>query len=486
MRVTSSSRRLFGGVLLGILLLQLAWVLAVPAFRGSDEFDHAIKADATARGQLTGSEPATDGRGELMRVRADVARALGPMCDSYRYTGPDNCHPVRTFDDGTVEIASAASAYDPVYYVVAGVAALPFPGAGSLFTMRAVTAVLSALLVAWATVVTRRWAVGDWPGLALLVSSTPVVLYSTTVAAPNGVGMAGGILLWAAAAGLVTGRGRAPWPALSVGAVAVAVTHTTGLLWVPLVLMSVVLLRPWGWWRERLRERRPAVLTSGVVVAVAFALAAGWVFFARTNALAPQQDLPPLRPGDLAFQVIAWVLQTVAAFPVRNEYAPLAVYPMWLLAFGALLVLGFRAAPARTRAVLVLLVSLWIGVAVMLTVVSYASEPFAWQGRYAIPLAVGLSTVAGVALSSRGVRPRGPVAVAVLLLTAIAHVVCVAHVAVREADLRLSPSFADIVPGPPLAVGLVVGLLAAAGLAVAVLAWRASCETVPSTQAASG
>lgn len=479
---------LFWSVLVGSLLVQLAWVLAVPAFRGSDEFDHVVKADATAHGQLMGTEPPAQGRGELMRVRDDVAEALGPVCESYTYTGPDNCNPVARHGDGTVDIASAASSYNPAYYVVAGVVALPFPGAWADYAMRAVTALLSAILLAWAAVVTRAWAQGTWPGLALVVAITPVVAYSTTVAAPNGVGMAGGVLMWAAIAGLASSRTPPPLAALCVGAGAVAVTHTTGLLWVPLCLATAVLLRPLSWWRDRLRHHRRAATVSAVAVAAAVVYGAAWVRLAGTNALAPPaEDLPPLRAGDLVVQLVAWVLQTVAAFPLRNQYAPVAVYPMWVLVFGGLLALGLRAGRARGRAVLVLLVTLWLVVAVVLTVVSYASEPFAWQGRYAMPLAVGLTTVAGYCLSASGRTPTWRSTFVVLLLTGAAHVLSVAQVTRREANLGLSPTFADVVPGPPVVAAVVVGAVATLGFVVAVTGWRSAerrspdvAENVPS------
>lgn len=464
--------RLFWSVLVGSLILQLAWVLAVPAFRGSDEFDHVLKADATAHGQLMGTEPPPEGRGELMRVRDDVAEALGPMCESYEYTGPDNCNPVERHGDGTVDIASAASSYNPAYYVVAGVVALPFPGAWANYAMRAVTALLSALLLAWAAVVTRSWAEGTWPGLALVVSVTPVVAYSTTVAAPNGVGMAGGVLMWAAIAGLASSRCSPPLVALCVGSGAVAVTHTTGLLWVPLCLGTAVLLRPLSWWRDRLRGHHRVATVSAVVVGAALVYAAAWVRLAGTNALAPPvEDLPPLEASDLTVQVVAWLLQTVAAFPLRNEYAPVAVYPMWVLAFGALLLLGLRAGRARGRTVLLLLVTLWFAVAIVLTVISYASEPFAWQGRYAMPLAVGLTTVAGYCLSAAGRTPSWQSSFVVLVLTGAAHVLSVAHVTRQEARLGLSPTFADVVPGPPVVAAVMVGLIATAGFVVAVTGW---------------
>lgn len=474
-RASGGVRRLFLSVLAGSLLLQLAWIFAVPAFRGIDEFDHVIKADATARGQWTGSEPPPRGRGELMRVRDDVATALGPMCAFYDYTGPDNCSAVRTMGDSTVEIASAASAYNPAYYVVAGVVASPFPGASADFAMRCVTAWLSALMLAWGAAVTRSWANGGWPGLALMVSATPVLVYSTTIAAPNGVGMAGGILMWTGLLG-VASNPRAPHLlAASTGAVAVAVTHTTGLLWVPLVLVSILLLRPRRWWVAAWRADRSNATVAASIVLVALAYAACWVRIANTNALAPPaDDVPPLRPGDLPIQVVSWLLQTIAAFPTRVEFAPVAVYPIWVLAFLALLVLGCAAATTRTRLVLLLLVGLWFAVPLTLTVVSYASEPFAWQGRYAMPLAVGISVVAGFALSEAGRLPSWRTSFTLVTLALVAHVLSVAAVTLREADRGLSPTFADVVPGPPAVTAVLVGAIAALGFVVAVRGWSAA------------
>ena len=88
--------------------------------------------------------------------------------------------------------------------------AQPFSGAATDFAVRAFTAVLAALLLAWAAVVTSGWARNAWPLLALLVSATPVLVYSTTIASPNGVGYAAGCLLWAAGnqAGGATARPR--------------------------------------------------------------------------------------------------------------------------------------------------------------------------------------------------------------------------------------------------------------------------------------
>ena len=97
--------------------------------------------------------------------------------------------------------------------------AQPFTGAGTDFAMRAITAVLAALLLAWAAVVTSGWARNGWPLLALLVAATPVLIYSTAVASPNGVGYAAGLPAVGRRLGLVEDPGRPRLVALTTAAV---------------------------------------------------------------------------------------------------------------------------------------------------------------------------------------------------------------------------------------------------------------------------
>ena len=71
-------RRLLGPVPLlvaGVLLVQAAWILAVPPFGGSDEFDHYHRAAGVASGQFRLTEPVQDGRGLLVRVPEDNVEA---------------------------------------------------------------------------------------------------------------------------------------------------------------------------------------------------------------------------------------------------------------------------------------------------------------------------------------------------------------------------------------------------------------------------
>ena len=164
--------------------------------------------------------------------------AASAMCGSYAYTGPDNCIPVEHLGGGMVTVGSGASTYNPTYYAVVGLLAKPFSGAGTDFAIRAYTAVLAALLLAWVSVVTSGWARNGWPLLALLVSATPVLVYSTAIASPNGVGYAAGCLLWAAGLGLVEQPARPSVAALVTAAVTMVVDALDGVMWLAIIVRS--------------------------------------------------------------------------------------------------------------------------------------------------------------------------------------------------------------------------------------------------------
>ena len=240
--------------LVGVTLLQLAWIISTPPFRGIDEFDHAFRAASVARGQWVANDPAKNGRGDLIRVPADLVNAASPQCEKLKYPGPDNCNAVRVFSDGTVSVASAASRYNPWFYWVVGTPARMATAADSLQVMRLAAAVLCGAFIGLSAWCISRWRAPNWGGPALLLSLTPVLVYSSVLPAPNGLEMVAGLSLWCALLGLrevpVESQAKPMLLAAMPGTLVLGTVRYLG----PAFLLGIVICAAAFVGRERLRS----------------------------------------------------------------------------------------------------------------------------------------------------------------------------------------------------------------------------------------
>lgn len=453
-------------LVLGTLLMQAAWWLAVPPFRGTDEFDHAYRAAAVAGGQWRPSgEVAAHGRGELVTVPRSLVSAAEPVCSSYPYTGHDNCHPVGDEGpDGKVEVASAASTYNPVFYWLVGSAATPFSGADALYAMRIATAVLCAFLVGLAAWTITRWSRSLWPCAGLVVALSPVAVFSASVVAPDGPEMCAALLLWVSLLGLhshdaVARHQRALLVCATVGALVLTTLRSIGPLWVALIVLTVLL--PLGPRRIVDLVRRTPVLAGScsALVLVATVASVWWTRSAGTNTLEPFDTDVTNRWTATLGQVPLWLLQSIAAFPRRSNAAPPVVYAAVAAVFVLLLVVGFVAAGRRWRLTLIATVVVALVVPSVLTVLTVTVSGPVWQGRYGLPYTFGLALLAAAALDARRASPRPPWLLTGWLLLLVAQVVSVVNLA--RVEHRTSPlaSSAEWVSAP----ALVIGLLSAGG-----------------------
>lgn len=474
-------RNVFWSVFIGVLLVQGAWILILPTFRGIDEFDHVYKAAAVARGEWTNHGVAENGRGAYVTIPGSIVRAAEAVCDFYEYTGPDNCRAARTFPGDEVDVATAASNYNPVYYMVVGTASRPFSGDGVVYAIRIVGAVLCALMIAWAAALTSRWARTAWPLVAFAVGFTPVFLYSTSIASPNGMTYAGATLVWCAvlAASRSDAYTRNLALPLAVGAVTMVTTHTTGALWLALIGLAAIALAPFTRWLNMLRQDLGPWSGAALAVVAASGFAVLWVRTNNTNALGPRlpgADTDPLTLVDLLNAHLLWIFQAVAAFPTLNEQAPPVVYATWLLLLVGVLVQVVRKARRGGRLIVAMLVILFFALTVptALTVISYAHEGLAWQGRYTLPMWIGFALLAGALLEESHLRLRRTTVIATFGLMAIAMVVSTVNLGLVEVDRGPSDPAAAALPGG----FFVVGVLAAAGVLLPLVTLsRSSAET---------
>jgi len=453
----------------GALLVQAAWILTLPPFRGTDEFDHAYRAAAVAEGQWRSpGVPAAHGRGQFVSVPRDLVRAAHPVCASYAYTGHDNCNPVSDAGRGRVLVASAAASYNPLFYWVIGTPARPFHGAAALYVMRIVAAVLCAAFLALAGWVTTLWSRTRWPLVAMVAAATPVMLFSMSVAAPNGLEMCAAMTVWAALLGLHRAERDTRPPMLlgaaTAGALVLVTLRSIGPLWLALIVATVAVSLGTRQLTGLLRRHAAVAAACSGVVLLGTVAAVAWTRIAATNALEAYPTKTANRVTAALGQIPLWVLQGIAAFPRRMDAAPPVVYPLVGLVVAVLVLAGYRAGTGRLRRAMWLVVVVSAAIPLVMTVATIREAGVIWQGRYSLPYFIGLPLLAGVSLDGAGLRHPGvgPTLWGGWLALAVAEVASVLHVLSGEA--RTSPLAGSAewlrAPAPVVAVLVVAGLSA--------------------------
>ncbi|MCW2857198.1 MAG: hypothetical protein JWR52_2813 [Marmoricola sp.] len=472
---TSKRVRITALAVAGLAALQLAWIAVMIPYFGIDEFDHGYRASSVAAGHWTVTGhgvPTKLGRGDLISVRADVAAAAKPACDARPYTGPWNCNAVRSAGPGRVLIASAAARYNPAYYAVVGTVAAPWHGNANLVVMRVMTALLSAALFGLAVWVLLGISRSVWPVAAVLLSALPTTVYSSAVAAPNGVEMFAGIALWACLLALFEGavarRERAlAYAGAALSGAVVANTHTLGLLWCALTAVVVVLAYgPGRAWRT-LRPRRGWEWVAGLGLVAGAAYELGWVLTSHVNDPTTVGGNFTASPWPSVVDgILLWPFQAIGAVPLRDEPAPTLTLALFAAALLALLVGALRRSGLRSRRSISILSVLGLSYVVptVLTVRTYHLTGAIWQGRYAAPFVVGAFLLAGIALDrAPAIRPRlvavllgaGVLAVSVGNLTTL--------IAITRVQGRLTELLAATSWSLPAAVVLVLSCLLSGG-----------------------
>jgi hypothetical protein len=453
-----------------VLVAEAVWILAVPPFRGSDEVDHAFRAAGAASGQLYLGVGTPQGRGHLVWVPTTLLEAAQPQCESLSYVGQANCHAIATDGDRS-RVATAAGDYDPLYYVVVGTLARPFHGVAFDYALRVVNALLCALLLATAVGLMTWAGTGRWANLGVVAALMPEVLFSGAIPAPNGVEMSCAFVLWAGLLAAVRQDGDRPLQRrllLVAGAAAVPLSFMRflGPLWVLLIVGSVVLILGVREAKDVVRRQRGAVLAVAGAVAMGVLWCVSWLYLnSRATGIAPDVDT---KKWVLAFNLPAYVLQMVGAFPYRDIPAPLGVYPLALFVIVLLFGAAWRRGPSphARRAIG------WLGltsllVPIVLSLVLMPSQGAVWQGRYELPFVIGILPLCGLLLDEAGFAAKDGRRLAGLAGVAlvITQVACPIHV--QQLELQRPVSVAESAWWHPPAV--VLGVLMLAACAVA---WR--------------
>lgn len=470
-----SPRRVFWWGWAVFTLLTAAWAVANPLMASPDEPAHVVKAAAVARGQILG-EQTPDGTVVEVPYFYNLVTAY-PVCYQFNPEATGNCDwPATQALDEPVRAVTPAGRYNPLYYAVVGLPTLAPPGDGVLYAMRILSGAWCAFFVAAglrALAEVRRPA---WPALGAGVALTPMVVFLASSVNPAGIEIAAAFALWCQLLVLL----RRPDPDRDVtrlwwiAAATLVVVNARGLslVWTGLAVLAVVALTSWAEVRRLLARR--ATWPAWAAIVVSCLVAAAWVV--GTNSMSTggepaEHGTSFLRAFAISvFSTDSYVINMIGQFGWLDTYLETWVYLLWGAVFGLVGLLALAAGHRRERRALLALGLAVLAVPVLIHAWQAPFFGIIWQGRYVLPLAVGLPLAAAAVLQDRlpapARVPRNAAALGIALLTVVQGAAFVEnlHRYVNGED----GAWTELEPDawlPPVPLGLVLALGAVAVLA---------------------
>jgi hypothetical protein len=395
-----------GGFFLLTALLGALWALATPIWGVPDEPAHVVRAASVVRGEIVGSPEVEwqDKRVDVARVPEPLAR-VDPPC--FAFTSSPSCDR-GPYGRGDVlkAVENPFATYNPVYYALVGIPTVIDPHRNTVYAMRMLTAAMVAALLTLAFVAVLDLGAPGWALVGLGVATTPMTLFLAGSVNPSAIEVSSGLALWATllvwfASPDARRERRRAMSAVVAGIVLVS-TRALAPFFLLLIVPGALLASG-----RRLREiaGRPAA-AAAAAVAVATVAALGWTAAAgtlsTTGVHAPQYENVRRFGYDVALSLDDYERQMIGVFGWLDTPAQAHVYVVWFMLLGLLVLAGMAIGSTRQRATVLLLVS---ASAIVPFVVQWPVAPelgLIWQGRYLLPLMVGLPLVAGVALALHG------------------------------------------------------------------------------------
>lgn len=406
------------GLLAGLMIL---WSLATPLMAYPDEPVHTIKAAAVARGEIFVDEGKSFGHGVHVQVPSYIANLQSQTCFTFQRDKPAGCAPAIPTDDNYLTIGvTSAGLYNPLYYWIVGFPSLLMSGAPAIFSMRIVSALLSALFYAAGFTALTRLRHPKWPIVAASVAMTPMVFFLASGINPNSLEIAatmaafcGFLVVLENSRELAVVRPAVITVGLS--SIALANTRSVSLVW---LLCAVVVACLCYRWRDvtAIFRNKLVLLTVGIT---AIGLLLGmlwnvWMFNAPPSAgVAPlgisnaTGDIQPYRAFltmlDRSFDFVA---QYIGVMGWLESPLPQGVFMFWNMLLMLILLFVFLVRRWRLQIGFLVAVGMLVLVPSAMQAALVSSVGFIWQGRYSLPLFLIAVIAAGMSFRFRNF-PRG-------------------------------------------------------------------------------
>lgn len=379
------------------------WAISLPDFSGPDEPAHVLRAAAVAGGHLQ-TEQRDLGNGESFVT--DIPRSLtlgSPIAVCYVFNPTTTpCGPPFARDDTPTEAITTAGSAPPLFYALVGPPLRAEPDARGLLLARLVNAAACAALLATAAAFALRARRRAFLLAGLGVAVTPMACYLATIVNPSGIEIAAGIATWVLL--LVATREDRAMPTGMAAALAVAgsvlvLSRALSAVYFVLIVGTVVLAFGWRAFDPRRRQVQAIVGVLGV----SFLVAAAWVLTHDPTALVPALVIQPASLFGKLMQSVGKtgsnLEQMIAAFGWLDVRSPRGVHFAWLFVTGTLVLFAMHSArQLRAQLALVAVVAATLLIPIVIEVRGYDQYGLIWQGRYILPVAVGIPLLSGVLL----------------------------------------------------------------------------------------
>jgi len=412
------ARRALGWVVLGfaVAAVQAVWSLSIPLMAAPDEPSHVVYAAAVARGEWSGtlgaapSDGSAPGAATTVELPSDYAAAiLLPNCFAFHPDAPASCQQALPAPNGgSVAVKTFAGQYPPLYYLAVGWPSRFLSAGPSTVAMRLLSALISAALLTWGlfrlrtTTLARPWIWGT------LAAVTPMTLFLGATVNPQALEISSAFAFWAACLALA----RSDDPSGPRGAVAqAAVTgallvnaRTSGPVWALTIMVVALVIAPQG--RLRLLWRLRAMRWALGAAVVSGLLAAAWLITHGAVVSGDHQYPGYSRPLTVAHVVLlnsyAYLRQMIGDYGWLDAPSPTLTLVVWIGLLAALIIAAFVVGRSRrARAALLLSIVAVVAMPVVLQIPTAVDTGIIWQGRYTLPLAVGVPMVAAIVLSTK-------------------------------------------------------------------------------------
>jgi hypothetical protein len=402
----------FVWVLLALALSIGAWSLSTPLGAAPDEPSHVTEAAAVVRGQLDNPEM-------VLRIGSTPVGEVGWVgvprwvtqvsvrCFRGKPNVPASCAPVVGNDTKPVVTATQFARYPPLYYLIAGVPSLLATGSGALYGMRLTVVLLDAALIALGLFLLAHYHPRRLSLVGAMIALSPMVFFVTSVVNSSGMETAAAFAAWCGGLCLVE---RTSIP--NGLAVLTAVSFAILILSRPIspanaaVIIAVLMtLAVWGRARAFLRNRSVRPVWISILIAMilfgVFVIAVGAPAPLRVGGTAPMGLLDRLW---LTLRLTGGRLrQCIGDFGWLDTPAPRWIVVVWTLVLVGFLAYGLAVSP-RCRRALPLLALAIVAMPMIFESPQMNSVGPYWQGRYWLPLVVGLPLVAS-SVAPRRVPP---------------------------------------------------------------------------------